>query len=59
MSRRLKPRGLLWSAKELCQLDQELEEAGKLSQFLEINTSLGLETVTLLEFLPSRALVLG
>lgn len=59
MSRRLKPRGLLWSAKELCQLDQELEEAGKLSQFLEINTSLGLETVTLLEFLPSRGLVLG
>lgn len=59
MSRRLKPRGLLWSAKELCQLDQELEEAGKLSQFLEINTSLGLETVTLLEFLPSRDLVLG
>lgn len=59
MSRRLKPRGVLLRAKELRQLDQELEEAGKLSQFLEINTSLGLETFMLPEFLPSRSLFLG
>lgn len=31
MSRRLNPRGMLFSGKELCQLDQELEEAGELS----------------------------
>lgn len=59
MSGRLKPRGMLLSAEGLCQLDQELEEAGKLSQFLEISTSLGLETFLLLEFLPSRGLFFG
>lgn len=59
MSRRLKPRGMLLRAEELRQLNQELEEAGKLSQFLGINTSLGLETFLLLEFLPSAALFLG
>lgn len=36
--------GMLISGKELRQLDQELEEAGKLSRFLEINTLLGLKT---------------
>lgn len=59
MSRRLKPRGMLLRAEELRQLNQKLEEAGKLSQFLGINTSLGLETFLLLEFLPSAALFLG
>lgn len=59
MSRRLKPREMLPRAEELRQLDQELEEAGKLSQFLGINTSLGLETFLLLEFLPSPGLFLG
>lgn len=60
MSRRLKPRGISISfcEKELCQLDKELEEVGKLSWFFEINTSVGLKTLISLEFLHSRVLPL-
>lgn len=53
MSRRLKLRRMPLCEVQLCQLDREIEEAGKLSWLLEINTSVGLEPWISLEFLPS------
>lgn len=52
MSRRLKLRRMPLCEVQLCQLDREIEEAGKLSWLLEINTSVGLEPWISLEFLP-------
>lgn len=51
MSRRLKPKRMPLCEKQLCQLDREIEEAGKLSWLLEINTSVGLKPLISLEFL--------
>lgn len=53
MSRRLKPKRMPLCEKQLCQLDWEMEEAGKLSWLLEINTRVGLKPLFSLEFLPS------
>jgi len=55
MSRRLKPKRMPLCEKQLCQLDWEMEEAGKLSWLLEINTRVGLKPLFSLEFLPSQS----